>query len=397
MPDKITAAIGYSDRADAASAGKEAAFRAREGLSGASASVALVFGSSWFQQEPLLRSIRLVLPEVPLIGGSTAGEILPDGPVSHHCVVVLIASEALRGCIGVGTDVHRTPRPAGHRAAYAAASAFQGGHRVGFLWCGDGLATGYAEVMRGIQEVLGTSFLIVGGMMGDDLRFVKTYQYVNDQVVSDAVVGVLLGGTVHMGVGIQHGFAPISKPRSVTRANANILLELDHQPAASVYQEYFGDDVVRSMRKEGPTRRGSVYPLGIQCDVTDQWLLRNVLSLQDDGSLLCSGEIPEGSSLRLMLGSKQLALEAAHQAAQQAIRPLNRVALVLVFDSVTRRTLLGAQHAALEVARIRQTVGPDTPLAGCYTYGEQGPLGQATIDGKTAVQTGSVLVIALGT
>lgn len=98
-----------------------------------------------------------------------------------------------------------------------------------------------------------------------------------------------------------------------------------------------------------------------------------------------------------MIGSKQLALDAAHRAAQQAIQPLNRVALTLVFDSVVRRKLLGPQHAALEVARIRQTVGLSTPLAGCYTYGEQGPLGNAAVYGRTAVQTGSVLVIALGT
>ena len=396
MSQAMQVAIGYSARADALRAGREAAQRARAGLSSSGAQFALVFGSSWFQQEPLLQGIREVFHDVPFIGGSTAGEIVADGPVSHSCVVVLIASDELKWSIGVGKDVDTGPRKAGQTAAYAAAQRFRSQPRVGFLLFGDGLATGYAEVMRGIQEVLGTSSLIAGGMTGDDLRFSKTYQYADGRVMSRAVVGALLSGPAKMGVGIQHGFAPIGKPRRVSRAKANVLFELDGRPAASVYEEYFGHEIVERMRVEGWTRQGSAYPLGIQCDTNDQWLLRNVQSVQADSSLLCSGEVPEEAWLQLMIGSKQFALDAAYRAAQQAIQPLNRVALVLVFDSVLRRKLLGTQHAALEIARIRQAVGFSTPLAGCYTYGEQGPLGNTAVYGRTAVQTGSVLVIALG-
>jgi hypothetical protein len=233
-------------------------------------------------------------------------------------------------------------------------------------------------------------------MAGDDLRFTQTYQYFHDRVVSRAVVGVLLGGSLNIGVGIEHGFAPISKPRRITRSQANVLFELDKQPAASVYEEYFGPELVQRMRQEGLTRRGIAYPLGIQREGTDQWLLRNVVSFGEDGSLSCSGEILEGSWLQLMIGSRELALEAAYKAAQEAIRSVNRIGCVLVFDSVVRRKLLGPSHAAMEIASIREVIGPSTPLAGCYTYGEQAPFGAASTHEQTATQTGSVLVVALG-
>ena len=127
-------------------------------------------------------------------------------------------------------------------------------------------------------------------------------------------------------------------------------------------------------------------------------LLRNVVSFGDDGSVLCSGEVTQGSWLQLMIGSRELALEAAQRAAQQAIRSLNHVALVLVFDSAVRRMLLGPHHAAIELQRIRQSIGPSVPLAGYYTYGEQAPLNTgASSYGQTATQTGSVLVVAFGT
>lgn len=358
--------------------------------------LAIVFGSSWLDQAALLRGVRSVLHQTPLIGGSTAGEITPEGPMSHSCVVMLIASSVLSWSVGYSAGADRDPRNAGQQAARMALGGFQDSQRIGLLMFGDGLVTGGADVVRGIQEVLGTSSLIVGGLAGDDLRFQRTYQYCNQHVVSGGVVGALVGGAGKLGVGIRHGFAPISKPRQITRARANVLIELDHQPATSVYEEYFGADLVQRMRRDGLSRQGIAFPLGIQHGADDQWLLRNVVSVRDDGSLSCSGELEEGSWLQLMIGNRELALEAARRAAQDAVQSLNHVAGVLVFDSAARRRLLGSQHAAMDIAAIRHIIGPKVPLAGCYTYGEQAPMGQVTTVGRTAIQTGSVLIVALG-
>ena len=396
MSEPLTATIGWSRRPNAGEAGKEAAEVALARLSSRWPRLAVVFASSWFDQSPLLLGVRSVLSDIPIVGASTAGEIIPEGPISHSCVVLLIASDTLACGVGIGEDVDRAPREAGQRAAYSATQEFRGSPRTGFLLFGDGLIASYADVIRGLQEVLGTNSLIVGGMAGDDLRFTQTYQYCRDRVVSRAVVGVLIGGGVKMGVGMEHGFAPISKPRRITRARANVLVELDRQPAAAVYEEYFGAEHVHRLQQEGLTRQGIAYPLGIHHEDTDQWLLRNVVSFGEDGSLACSGEMLEGSWLQLMIGSRELALEAAHRAAQEAIRSVNRVGCAIVFDSVFRRKLLGPHHAAMELARIREAIGHSIPLVGCYTYGEQAPLGSALSYEWAATQTGSVLVVALG-
>ena len=397
MSEAIGTGIGWSAQADAGHAGKEAAEMARAALPPRSPQLALVFGSSWFDQSSLLGGVHSVLGRTPLIGGSTAGEITPEGPSSHSCVILLLGSETLQWSVGIGEGVDGAPREGGQQAAYQAMQHFSGQQRIGFLLFGDGLASRYADVVRGIQEVLGTSSLVVGGLAGDDLRFSQTYQYCNDRVASGAVVGVLLGGTGKIGVGIEHGFAPISKPRRITRAHANVLHELDGQPATSVYEEYFGRDLMTQMQQTGFTRQRIAYPLGMRGETTDQWLLRNVVAFKEDGSLSCSGELLEGAWLQLMIGSRELALEAARQAAQDAIRSLREVAAVLVFDSVARRTLLGERCAAEEVACIRHIIGPSVPLIGCYTYGEQAPLRTSAIAGRTAIQTGAVLVVAVGT
>ena len=389
------ASVGWNTNANAFTAGQVAARLALQRLSTREARGAIVFASSWFDQHKLLEGVRSVFGSIPIVGGSTAGEITPEGPISHSCVVLAIAYDDLSMSLGVGTRLDRDPRLAGYQAALQAMRQFKGRTRSGFLLFGDGLLTGYTEVLRGIQEVFGTSSLVTGGLMGDDLRFAATYQYAQSDVLRQAVVGLLLGDACTIGVGLEHGFAPISKPHQITRARGNVLYELDDQPASSVYEEYFGAPAMAAVREAGLTRRLIAYPLGIPLDSTGAFLLRNVRAFDNDGSLVCSGEVTEGTAAHLMIGSKQLALDAASLAAQHAIQHLRAVRFVLVFDSVARKQLLGPDTSQ-EIARIRQIVGTSVPLAGCYTYGEQAPLGSPHPYGRASVQTGSILVIAVG-
>lgn len=389
------AAVGWSANTNAFAAGQAAARIALKQLAHQRVQYVIVFAASWFDQAQLLAGVRSVFGDALIAGGSTAGEIAPMGPKTHSCVLLAVAYDDITVSLGIGLGVDRDPRLAGYQAAQQSVQQFNGKMRRGFLFFGDGLLTGYAEVLRGIQEVLGTSSLVTGGLMADDLRFTTTYQYANDQVLRRSIVGLLFGGACAIGVGVEHGFEPISKPRKVTKAQANILYELDGQPASSVYEEYFGPSVMASLRQEGLTRRLIAYPLGMQVAETSQLLLRNVMAFGEDGSMLCTGEVTEGSWVHVMIGSREPALEAASLAAWQAVKPLSSVRFVLVFDSAVRRRLLG-RSAAEEIHRIRKVVGASVPMIGCYTYGEQTPLGQPYGYGRSSVQTGACLVIAVG-
>lgn len=395
MSTTAFATIGWSANPDAYLAGQAASRSAWQQLSPQRMACGIVFGSSWFDQARLLEGVKHVFQNVPVVGGSTAGEITPQGPKSHSCVVLALSAAQVVVSLGVGTGVRTDPRLAGHQAAQQAVRRFQGKTRRGLILFGDGLLTGYAEVLRGVQEVLGTSSLVTGGLMADDLRFTHTYQYADGAVLNESVVSLLLGDGCTIGVGVEHGFAPISKPRRVTRAQGHLLQELDGQPASSVYEEYFGASLLKSLRQAGLTRRLIAYPLGIQMESGEDYLLRNIMAFEPDGSLVCTGEVTEGGWVQLMIGSKELALQAASSAARQAVQHLSNVWCLIVFDSVARRKLLG-REAALELARIRDVVGLTVPIVGCYTYGEQAPLGTPYPYGRASVQTGACLIVALG-
>ena len=110
MSQPFVVTVGWSARTEAGQAGTEAASNALEQLSAFVPKLAIVFGSSWFDQPALLQGMRSVLGTTPLLGVSTAGEITPKGPTNHSCVVVLLASEAIVCSVGIGEAVDQNPR-----------------------------------------------------------------------------------------------------------------------------------------------------------------------------------------------------------------------------------------------------------------------------------------------
>ena len=386
--------VGASRISDSFRAGEEAAAKARQSMGQPTADLAFVFASVRFEPEPLLKGVRSVLPEVPLVGCSTAGEILGEGPSRRSVVVMAIRSDSLRIATGLGLGIRKNPLQAGRDLATRLGKAkLPNPH--GLLIFPDGLTGNVADLIRGIQDVLGLSFPIVGGSSADDFAFHQTHQFFQGQVATDAVVGVLLSGPIGLGIGARHGWQPLGKPRRVTKATANVVKEMDGHSAVNLYETYFGR-AAASLKTERLADMSILYPLGMPIPGEEEYLLRNVLRVDPDDSLVYAGEIPEGSEVRLMMGSKQKALEAARLAAEQAVRSIapQPPRFGLVFSSCSRARLFGRQ-AAQEIHSIRRALGATVPLIGFYDYGEQAPLTATHFRGRSYFHNESVVVVAV--
>ena len=188
---------------------------------------------------------------------------------------------------------------------------------------------------------------------------------------------------------------PLGKPRYVTKSSGNTVYEIDGVPAVNMYQEYFAFDLNR-LRRE--LKRISVlYPMGIHLIGEEEYLLRNILSIEADGALVFQGNVPEGSPVRLMIGTKESCLTATLRAAEEVKkgllgRPCN---FVLVFESVSRYILLGRQ-ANKELDIIKETLGKDTPVIGIYTFGEQAPLKSINYQGKAYFHNQTISILGIG-
>lgn len=386
--------IGSSGISDSFRAGQGAAAQALQSIGQRNPTLVLVFGSARFDQETLLKGVTSLTRQALLVGCSTAGEILPTGPVRRQVVVMTIASDTLQAATGLGLGLSQNPRQAGREAAVQAHQANLSNPHC-FLMFPDGLTGNGAEAIRGIQDVLGLSFPIAGGSAADDFGFNRSYQYFGNRVCTNAVAGVLLAGQISVGIGAKHGWQPLGKPRRVTKALANIVQELDGHSAVNLYETYFGR-AAASLKSETLADMSIVYPLGMPIPGEEEYLLRNVLKVDRDGSVVYAGEMPEGSQVRLMMGSKARALEAARRAAEQAAleiapRPCR---FGLIFSSCSRARLFG-RGLDREIRAIQEVLGQAAPLAGFYTYGEQAPLSAAGFRGRSYFHNETLVVVAV--
>ncbi len=387
--------VGLSDQEDSFSAGREAALFARRQAKETVADLVIVFASANFEQKELLEGVISVSGiTAPLVGCSGAGEITVEGAEKRAVAVMLISSDKIEFTTGLGEKIKENARVAGHHAAREAVKKGIKNRSV-FMMLPDGLTGNGADVIRGIQETLGTSFPIVGGSAGDEFLFERAFQYYNGKIFSNSVCGVLFGGKIAFGVGARHGWRPLGKHRKVTRARLNKIMKIDNKPAVEIYENYFGKDI--DNLREPLARMAILYPLGMAIPGEEEYLVRNALRVEEDGSLVCVGEVPEGSDIRLMMSSKEFVLEAAKIAANEALMGMQgvKIKLAIIFNSVSRNKLLG-RMAQKEIDLVREVLGRDVPIVGFYSYGEQAPLRAEMHIGKSYFHNESIVILAIG-
>ncbi len=371
----IKARVGKSNNPDALKAGAEACEEALSQI-GSKADLIVVFSTVAYDQKKMLEGVKSISEKIPLVGCSSSGEITREGPVSKHVAVMALSSDTIDFTVGVGKETNKDSHKAGAMAAREVKKKTKEEISL-FTMLLDGLAENGAAAVRGVQEVFGKNFPIIGGSAGDDFLFQKTYEYCNDQVLENSVVGIGLSGKFSFGVGVRHGWEPIGLPMKVTKAKGGKLIEINNRPALSIYEDYFGRKA-EELIKEPIARMAYTYPLGISVEGSSELLIRDVVIANEKGEITCAAEIPEGSEVRLMLGDPDKAIQSAKEAAKEALAQLKgaKPKAIFIFDCMARNKLLGSRIGE-EIAAIQNILGKEVPLIGFYTYGEQAPLGGA--------------------
>jgi hypothetical protein len=393
--------IGLSLKKDPVLAAKEAVISANINLNSEKVDLAIVFSSINLSSSSLLKTISLSLEDsVPIIGCSGAAVISNQGIFVNGVALTLLSfSEGEYFNTAYVQDIKaKTALNAGKELAEKLLYAFKDVRRVLSVIFSDGLIEEGSNLILGLQESLGTSFPLVGASASDNLRFLKTHVYFNKELFSDGAVGMLLGGKFNFGLGIKHGWKPLGKPRTVTRSQGNIVWEIDNEPAVKIYEKYLAC-TTSELQKE-LKRISILYPIGIYLPGEEEYLLRNILSIEKDGSLRFQGNVFQGSLIRLMIGTKESCLAATRQASEEAkknlsgqVRELRKTNnFVLVFDSISRYMLL-KREAEKELQIIKESMGKNTPIIGLYTYGEQAPLMAVSYEGQSYFHNQTIAIL----
>jgi hypothetical protein len=371
--------IGTSRNSESSyAAGKEACERALEKIAEHKAEMIIVLSSVMFEQDDMIKGVYSTAGGAPVVGCSTAGTITTEGPLEHVVAVLALHSDTLAFHPVKVEHISKSMREAGKSFG---SQLKEKAPKVAFLFS-DALSGNGTELVRGIFELMGSSFPLMGGAAGDDMNFKKTYQYFQNEALNDAVVGFGISGNVKYAVGADHGWKPIGNAHTVTRSEGTTLYELDGKPAFSLYEEYFGDRA--SDFKKTLSLAAVSYPLGMKTDQAEKIMIRVPLSIQNDGSIVCGAEVLQGSKIYLMIGTQQSALAAARDTAERLKHSVPVIEPIIVFlsDCVARKILYG-EHGKEEIDAIRTSVGEKAQIFGFYSYGQIAPFSDTPVNINT--------------
>lgn len=391
----LLAGVGYSENLNVELAIQEAYNHSIAPLQGNTPSIVILFASATVYDQPKLLKVLSAKVKAPIIGCSTAGEITSAGGALDHSIALMaIYSDAIKFVSGVGHDIKTSSRQAGRTLATDIQTKAGEKPKV-VLMMPDGLAGNGADIVRGVLDIFGHDFMVAGGSAGDDYLFKETYQYLDNSVLTGSVVGVGLCGNFTYGIGVRHGWIPIGTPRIATKSKNNILYEIDGKPAIAMYEEHFGKDKVLVDPKEPLAKLAITYPLGIPSPNKDGYLIRDPITVDEKGAITCAAEVPEGSEVYLMIGSREEAIDAAADAAKKALAQVEgkKIKAILLFNCIARKKLLMSKKHQ-EIEKIRSILGMDVPLIGFYTYGEQAPLGGQVVTCSFHNETDVIFLLA---
>ncbi|HAJ56803.1 MAG TPA: hypothetical protein DCL35_03415 [Candidatus Omnitrophica bacterium] len=387
--------VGFSEKNDPFLAAQEAAKLALYQLHHREISFGILFSTIQFADKRLLEGINYALGNIKILGSTGAGIITSSGLSHYGAGLMLVSSDKIKfGTAATHNIKLKGARAAGEDFAHQALKNLGTTQRdLALIFC-DGLVENGSDLLRGIKDVLGLSFPIFGGSSADNFRFLRTFQYSNGGVSTDSLVGALFAGENLFGIGLRHGWKPLGKPRPITKVQGNIIKEIEGKPAVTIYEDYFGKP--REEIKRSIIRMSTYYPLGLYVPGEAEYLLRNSIRVEDDGGLVCQGDAAEGAEARIMMGTKEWALDAATQAAQEAKQALEgkEIKGAIILESISRNKLLG-RLTDKELSRIKEVLG-DIPILGLSTYGEQAPLKSLQHYGETYFHNETVAILTIG-
>ncbi|HZB07531.1 MAG TPA: FIST N-terminal domain-containing protein [Rubrobacter sp.] len=377
------AGVGMSRHHNPNVAGREAAEQALKEAGVDRPDFVFMFASIGYDQPSLLRTVREATGGAPLSGCSVEGTIDgDDADESHFSVLVTaVSSEELQWHNGLATGLSADSWDLGKRVAEDLLPHLSA-DTIGLFIFPDGLTYDIDNFFAGLEGDLPSDrFLpIWGGGAGNNLNLGKpTYQYCDDEVVSDGVSYALLSGEARPAWAISHSLIPIGGERIVTRSRGNVIYEIDGKPAIEVLKEYLPEDALTEDRDW--LRYAISLALSFRAPSymkDEEYVVRGVPQLSlTDGSITVQTEVKEGTSIWFSSRDKEKITTGFDRMSAQIKEQLDgaQPELVFQFECVTRGKLMFREQEKQELLRrFRQSVGPDVPWVGFYTIGEIAPV-----------------------
>jgi hypothetical protein len=331
----------------------------------------LVFGGNApLKDHARFDEIRAWYPKSHIISASTAGEIIGTEVSDDTLVLTAVKfdkttlhfSQASIASAEESEEVGKQLTQALPKEGLVHAMIFS-----------DGLSVNGTALVKGLLANLPDHVSVTGGLVGDGSRFKETLVGLDAMAAQKQLVCVgFYGPNIKVGYGSLGGWDPFGVTRTITKADGNVLYELDGKPALAIYKEYLGD-----LAKELPAS-GLLFPLSLTLKTDageDVEVVRTILGVDEVAqSMTFAGDMPTGVPARLMKANFDRLVDGASGAAAASIESLGegKAELAILVSCIGRKLVL-KDRIEEEVEAVREKIGRQAAVVGFYSYGEISP------------------------
>ncbi len=335
--------------------------------------------------EELLKGVREVTGETPLVGTLTGGLITQDevNEDLNKVAVMVLKSEKIK-FTPIMTENTEDMKEAGKEVASELSENWPEDAKLLLTFPG-GFLPNVNDLFEGLEENLPENIPFLGGSSGGTPDFKKTCQFFNDEVKDNAFVCVLFSGDFQYEKEVTHGGTPLEISGKVTKAEKNIVKEIDGEPAFKIYEDF------------ADTHQDILYQTSI-CLGTKMGgdvILRIPLGIQEDGSLVMPTEWSEGTEVflchreynRILKNTEEKAKKIRERIREKGKEP----ELVLQFECLGRaKDVLGLGKSREIAEVVQENLVENASWLGWYSYGEVAP-----VQGKNEFHNWTQVLLAI--
>jgi hypothetical protein len=319
------------------------------------------FASSIYKPDEVAAEVKAAFSGADVLGCSTAGEIVSGKMLTNSIVAMAFDKEASGDVkIEVIENIKENSDP--QKALESFENHF--GKKLSEMdykkYLGLALIDGCSFAEEALMEKLGTktNVFFVGGSAGDDLKFEKTYIYVNGKAYANAAALALLKPGTKFDILKTQSFKALGKKLIATKVNeaAREIIEFNGKPAAEVYAEAVGKPV-NEIESVFMSR-----PLGVM--IGDEPYVRSPQQ-SDSKTIKFYCNVAEGTELTI-LHSEDIIKDTRDDISKK-VRSFGRVSGLLNFNCILRTLELQNKNLTEEYGKVFESI----PTVGFSTYGEE--------------------------
>lgn len=348
------------------------------GLNPKANNLAIVFGPKNLFFAELSAELKKQDPNVKVVGLGTSNCFVgsESGNGQELVVAVLELNKTRVETVCMPNESYASTTGVAEKlAAQLAAKATVDAPLAGVLLFAEGLNINGAALPRPFADL---NVPVCGGLASEtDFAFKQTQIFYEGEELSNHITAVgFYGKDFVMESYAAHGMKPFGVFKKITKSENNLLVEVDGKPAVDWYLSYLTDKDVSSLppdEKEQMLKdlaaKALAYPIQIYPpgEKEVEGCVRTPIGFNAPGtpagSVLFTGEIPVGYSLKMMLASPQEVIEGADDAVNELQSQSDVGESLMIHLSCSARQLFLSKLVEHEYSSAEDCIGS-------YVYGE---------------------------